>query len=236
MTTSAQPRKRRTPGVTREKVECYLRENPDFFVDHCELLEVIRIPHNTTGNTVSLIERQLSVLREKSNKLQSQLTEIIEIARDNDALNKRLHQLTLSLLSTNDAETAMCVLEKSLHQYFQVDRVIVCCFSNHAEIQKMPSGFSFMQPDASHPFEVLLKQGEAWCGEVNDASLTQNLFGNDDGKVRSFAVTPLDQPDFRGLLVLGSYDAARFRPGMGLLYLRILGEIVAARLAALFQG
>ncbi len=234
MTTSAQPRKRRASGITDEKVESYLRENPDFFVAHHELLEIIRVPH-IAGNTVSLIERQLSVLREKNSKLQAQLTEIIEIARDNDALNKRLHQLTLSLLGTRDAETAMCVLEKSLHQYFQVDRVVVCCFNDRSETGATPSGFSFIRDDATSPFEALLKRGEAWCGGVNDTAFAQHLFGNDEGEVRSFAVTPLDHADFRGLLVLGSYDAARFRPGMGLLYLRILGEIVAARLATLFQ-
>jgi uncharacterized protein YigA (DUF484 family) len=224
MTTASQPRKRGSSPLTDEKVEAYLREHPEFFMTHGSLLEIIRVPHHS-GTAISLIERQVSVLREKNARLQEQLAEIIEIACDNDVLNQRLHQLTLVLLASNDADTVLGLLEESLHQYFQVDRVIVCSSPG-------PS-LSGGQPD--NPLDSLLKQGEAWCGGVDDTALAQSLFGETVAGIRSFAVTPLDHAGFRGLLVLGSRDPDRFKPGMGLLYLRILGEIVAARLSALLS-
>lgn len=231
MTTSSTSQKRKSPTLSAQKIETYLREHPEFFVEHAELLEVIRVPH-IAGHTVSLVERQLAVLREKNYSLQAQLTELIEIARDNDLLNQRLHQLTLALLGANDPGQVLKALETGLHQHFQVDRVAARCFrkcSNPAW-----AGLWVDRNDERlNPFADALGRGEPWCGIVDDSIQTEVLFGADADEIRSFAITPLDYAGVQGLLILGCRDVERFRPGMGLLFLRTLGEIVAARLAAL---
>ena len=46
-------------------IAAYLETHPDFFVDHEELLPALRIPHQR-GYTVSLVERQMTILRDLS--------------------------------------------------------------------------------------------------------------------------------------------------------------------------
>ena len=67
-------------------------------------------------------------------------------------------------------------------------------------------------PAAGNPFVP-------WFGEVQE-------------HVRSVALVPLGQTAVIGLLALGSEDAQRFYAEMGTLYLRRIGELTAAALAA----
>ena len=62
-----------------EAVHEYLSEHPDFFERHDDLLNSLRLPH-VTGGTVSLVERQVSMLRQKDLKLERRLRELLEVA------------------------------------------------------------------------------------------------------------------------------------------------------------
>ncbi|HEX9852201.1 MAG TPA: DUF484 family protein, partial [Woeseiaceae bacterium] len=84
--------------LSEEAVHTYLKENPDFFERHSSLLGSLRLPH-VTGGTVSLVERQVSVLRQKDLKLERKLKDLLEVARANDILAAKLHQLTLQLMA-----------------------------------------------------------------------------------------------------------------------------------------
>ena len=48
-----------------ETIAAYLQHHPDFFERHSALLARLRLPHARGGSTISLVERQIEVLREK---------------------------------------------------------------------------------------------------------------------------------------------------------------------------
>ena len=85
-------------GVSEEAVHHYLENNPDFFERHGGLLNSLRLPH-VTGGTVSLVERQVSMLRQRDLKLERKLKDLLEVARANDALAAKIHELALGLLA-----------------------------------------------------------------------------------------------------------------------------------------
>ena len=68
-----------------EQVVAYLKAHKNFFVDHEALLADISIPHET-GKAVSLVERQVVVLRERNVELRERLTHLLDVARENDVL------------------------------------------------------------------------------------------------------------------------------------------------------
>ena len=68
-----------------EAVSDYLLTHPDFFIDHPEVLKELQVPH-LSGNAVSLVEKQLILLREQNEQTQKRLHELIEIARQNEEL------------------------------------------------------------------------------------------------------------------------------------------------------
>ena len=87
--------------ISSEQVETYLRQHPEFFQQHIHLLETMSIPH-PSGEAVSLISKQLEIFRNKHIELEGQLTSLIDIARENDAVANHMHQWTRAML---DAQT-----------------------------------------------------------------------------------------------------------------------------------
>ena len=85
------------PNLKAEDVSEFLLCNPDYFIKNPEVLTAIQVPH-ITGEAVSLVEKQLSLLREQNSQAQKKLHELIEIARQNEELARRMHSLSLTLM------------------------------------------------------------------------------------------------------------------------------------------
>ena len=81
-----------------ERIERFLTLNPDFFERHQPLLARMRLPHMRTGSTVSLVERQVEVLREQKSDADRRLAEFVAVARANDGLAERIHRFTRRLM------------------------------------------------------------------------------------------------------------------------------------------
>jgi hypothetical protein len=87
--------------LSEQSIHDYLVAHPDFFERHSTLLSSLNLPH-ASGGAVSLVERQVAVLRQKDLKLERQLKELIEVARANDLLGAKIHELTMQLLDARD--------------------------------------------------------------------------------------------------------------------------------------
>ena len=83
------------PELTEDTIAEYLKANPEFFERHAGLLNSLRLPHDAGGAAVSLIERQVPVLRQKNLKLERKLKDLLDVARSNDALATRIHALAM---------------------------------------------------------------------------------------------------------------------------------------------
>jgi uncharacterized protein len=225
--------KQETLNLTSTQVEQYLREHPEFFNEHLHLLEQMRIPH-PSGNAVSLISKQLEIFRGRHQELESQLTELIEIARENDTSYVRMHKLTLALLDSKTIEEAVGNLETVLSEYFLTDFVAIRIIKSKpdAAISNL-----YIEPDSEDlkPFGKELSSNQPTCGRP---TLTQAkvLFGDAALDVRSYAIMPMMFTEMEGFLAVGSREEARFHFSMGSLFLTQMSEIVGTRLIALLQG
>src|SRR5215510_669622 len=101
-----------------ESVARYLQHNPDFFERHQPLLARLRLPHARTGSTISLVERQVEVLREKQTSLEQKLAEFVRVARANDALADKVHRFTRRILRARTREAVLAQVEASLREDF----------------------------------------------------------------------------------------------------------------------
>ena len=99
--------------LSEQAVHDFLAAHPDFFERHSTLLSSLNLPH-ASGGAISLVERQVSVLRQKELKLERKLRELIEVARQNDVLSAKIHELTLHLLSANDLPGTIAAIEEAL--------------------------------------------------------------------------------------------------------------------------
>ena len=68
-----------------EEVINFLKENPDFFIDHPEAIEHLEIKHES-GEAVSFIEKQVEFIKSKNLATSTQLKDFILNANANELL------------------------------------------------------------------------------------------------------------------------------------------------------
>jgi len=217
---------------SEQAVHDYLAAHPDFFENHPNLLNSLHLPH-ATGGAISLVERQISVLRQKDLKLEKKLKELIGVARANDLLSAKIHELTMQLLSAHDLKTTVIALEEGMRSGFSADQAVLVVFGDPKAFDDIDAGrfFRVVEKDAEalSPFKTFLGGSSARCGQIRDAQ-RDFLFKEDAGEIGSTALVPLTNDTEIGFLAIGSNDANRFHPGMSIDFLTRLGDLVAGAL------
>ena len=217
---------------SEQAVHEYLVEHPDFFENHANLLDTLNLPH-ATGGAVSLVERQVSVLRQKDLKLEKQLKELIEVARANDLLSAKIHELTMQLLAAPELKSTIIALEEGMRSGFGVDQAVLVVFGDPGAFDDIDAGRFFRviekNADALGPFKTFLDGSSARCGQIRDAQ-RDFLFQDEADEVGSAALVPLGEGAEIGFLAIGSADANRFHPGMSIDFVTRLGDLVAGAL------
>jgi len=218
--------------LSEQAVHDYLATHPDFFENHATLLNSLHLPH-ATGGAVSLVERQISVLRQKDLKLEKQLKELIGVARANDLLSAKIHELTMQLLSAHDLKTTVIALEEGMRSGFSADQAVLVVFGDPNAFDDIDAGRFFRvvekNSEALNPFKTFLGGSSARCGQIRDAQ-RDFLFKEDADEIGSAALVPLTNGTEIGFLAIGSADANRFHPGMSIDFLTRLGDLVAGAL------
>jgi len=216
-----------------ERIERYLALNPDFFERHQQLLSRMRLPHMRTGSTVSLVERQVEVLRDQKSDADRRLAEFIAVARANDQLADRIHRFTRRLMRAPGAAAALASIEASLREDFEAFNCVLLLTAPVESLQNDYEPFLRKLPadDANiRTFEALLATGKPRCGQVRD-SQRDFLFGPEAASIGSVALVPLGEAGSIGLLALGSAERERFHPGMSTEFLKRMGELITDALA-----
>jgi uncharacterized protein YigA (DUF484 family) len=205
-----------------ETVAAYLRLHPEFFIDHDELIPELRIPHQS-GDTVSLVERQVKLLRERNIDMRHRLAQLMEVARDNDRLFDKTRRLILDLLDAGSLEEVVSYVEDSLRREFQVPFVSLILFSD----SPVPVGRSVSSAEAHQAIGGLIAGGKTICGVLREHEL-RFLFGEEDGsQVGSAAVVGLSHQGLHGVLAIGSADPQHYKSSIGTLFLGYIAEVLA---------
>jgi len=207
-----------------DQVAAYLQQNPAFFEEYADLLANIYIPHPHGGRAIPISERQILSLREKNRALESKLKELIDFGEENDVIGERLHRLTLVLLAARDFDAVLHGLYFNLREDFAVPHVALRLWpaepgSDRTEYRDAGEEVRMFTASLSGPYCL----GHPMYD-------TATWFGEDGGRLRSFAYVPLKGSEVIGLLALGSEDPQRFYPEMGTLYLGRLGDMAVAAL------
>jgi uncharacterized protein YigA (DUF484 family) len=217
---------------SEQAVHDYLATHPEFFEDNPRLLSVLDLPHSS-GGAVSLVERQVSVLRQKDLKLERQLKELISVARANDVLAAKIHELTLQLMAASDLSASILALEEAMRSGFGADQSVLIVFGDPEAFTDIDAGRFFRvlgRKDALlKPFNTFLNGTGPRCGKIRD-SQREFLFHMDAEEIGSAALVPIGKGAEIGFLAVGSTDSDRFHPGMSIDFLTRLGDLIAGAL------
>lgn len=219
-------------NVDESSVVEFLKGNPDFFNHNADILPRLQIPHET-GGAISLIEKQLSVFRHRCTALEDKLGELISVARENENLHRRLHQLIQEVISEDSLEDLMSMTSDTLIRNFRADEAKFFLIDDEAgkRHEDQPERYlRYDEPALTH-FESCFNSGETLCC-IPSEEQRAFLFG-EQTKVGSIAIIPLKHKRDLGLIVLSSVDARRFGSNKGVMFLTELGEVLSRRVASL---
>jgi uncharacterized protein YigA (DUF484 family) len=218
-----------------DTIAAYLQHNPDFFERHQALLLRLRVPHARGGSTISLVERQIEVLREKHAGLEDKLAELVSVARANDAIAEKLHRFTRKLLRAHSRAEAVTLIEASLREDFDAFHGVLVLIGDYPDLAPQRFVRAIARDDAGlKSFDTLFASGKPRCGQVRDTQ-REFLFGQDANDIGSVALVPLlplgDKSAPLGVLALGSTDRDRFHPGMSTEFLARMADLISDSLA-----
>ena len=214
------------------EVAAWLRRHPNFLKQFPDLGLTLVVPRDD-GPAASLASYQLEVLRDKNRELNRRLQELFGNAQENERLAVRTHQLTLALMNQGNAGDTVRAMAASLTEDFQGDLVRVVMF--HVIDGLEWSDWFRVVPENDRsldPFRDALTDAEPLCGRLNPDK-NALLYGPRAEEVQSSALLSL--PGI-GLVAIGSRDPNRFVPGMGTLFLRMMGESFAAAMQRFRDG
>ncbi|RLK51698.1 hypothetical protein DFR31_1644 [Alkalispirillum mobile] len=217
--------------LTAEDVAAWLAEDPTFLLRHPKVLRDLELRHDCAP-AVSLIERQVQLLRHENDALREELEGLLAVARYNDRTGTRLHQLTLELMRADSLTAVVEVLRAGLREGFQADAVALLLFGDSEPAEGLPVPCLPEDDDRLASLNNFIMDRRPRCGRMRGEQLEQ-LFGSGATRVNSAAIVPLvaDQ-GVQGLLGIGSHQADRFHEGQGTVYLTQLGQLAGEALAA----
>jgi uncharacterized protein YigA (DUF484 family) len=212
-----------------EDVAGFLRDNKEFFKTYPDLLMELTIPHQV-GGAVSLIERQVDLLRQENRQLRNKIKELVNIARENDALMAKLHRTSVELVAAESVEAFITLLYDRLPAEFGADALSIRLFDDLPGITPgSRKEYIARSSEGLQYFDAILVRGKPVCGKFNGPQM-QFLFPEQQDTVQSVAVVPLTYIRSMGMFAIGSRDGERFRAGMSTVFLNYLGEIASVAL------
>lgn len=206
-----------------EQIEAYLRDHLDFFEQHTDLLAELTLPHES-GTAVSLVERQVAILRERNIDMRNRLSKLLDNARDNDKLFDKSKRLVLSLLEGQDMGDIIDALLYSFDKDFGIHFTSIILFGNPDKIPASEARVVNIA-DAREYVGPLLKNSRAMCGTLG-AKEMEFIFGEHASEIGSIATVPLIHGSVFGLLTIGNRDPQYYRSSMGTLFLSYIAEVL----------
>lgn len=210
-------------NITADQVAHYLRKHPDFFINRDSLLEEITLPHES-GKAISLLERQVKILRERSIESRHTLNSLMENAKYNDQLFSVTRTLILALLMEDDISQVASATEANLNTQPGIDASSVILFEtdylkNVENTRLEPADFL----QASFP--TLLRNRKTICKAV-DKETASFLFPHRSSGIRSVALCPIGRERMLGVLAIGNKAQDYFNSELDTLFLDFIGEVL----------
>ena len=213
-------KKRHNPSA--KEVADYLILNPNFFKENPEVLNSIEIVHDS-GAAVSLIQRQVELLRTDYNSTTDKLMELLANAKNNDDIFILTKKLILDLIDASNIEEITALLEKRFKKDFGADesRLIFFTESN----KNIPKGRVKNPAESTDKLAGLMKLGESFYGEVKQ-DIIKFIF-NDETAIKEVALIPLTSNSLKGMIALGSARQGKYTENKDTLFLDFVAEVIS---------
>jgi len=204
-------------------VRDYLTDHPNFFEENPDILEAINVSHDS-GKAISLVERQITIMRHKNKTLGAQVEQLIGTAKDNDQLLAKTNQLVLKLIQAEDLNSLIEALDTSLKNDFNTEFYSLTLIDKGVFTSKTSANM-ISEEDAKSKISSLLNAQKAVSGVLREEQM-KLLFKQPATSIASVIALPLNSSEPLGVLALGSSDADFYTHDIGTVFIDYIGALL----------
>ena len=210
------------PKLSEGQVLDYLESNPDFFNRNEEALSRVVLQHNS-GDAASIIERQIKTLRNRNQKIDTQVSEMISVAKLNEEIFSKIRALCTSMI---DIETWQ-QLNESLATHFLTNfkaDYILCNIEESSSTLSLDH-IKFEEIRIAESFKT---GTEPLCLQLREEEM-HDLFGSIHKKgqgTESVLIIPFGSRNRKGFLSVGSKDPLRFNNKMETMFASFISSLL----------
>jgi len=201
----------------------FLRDNPDFLDKNTDILETMVLRHNS-GEAVSLVERQVGVMRNRNKEMRSRLDNMLQTAKENDLLFEKSKRLVLNLLEAKTLGALVEAVYDSLGKDYGIEFYSLTLFGDEKKLPRTMARIASTEK-ANERVGTLIGANRAVCGILREDEMVF-LFGERGVQVGSVAAVPLRYDSLYGILAVGNSDPGFYKSSMGTLFLSYIAEIL----------
>ena len=196
-------------------VELFLLDNLDFFESRESLVAEMKFKHSSSSAS-SILERQIIKLREEHKNLINLISSFVETASINEDLFNKSKNLTLKILESSSKKAIVKVVENTFKKDFKVDKPLLKFYKNEKiDALEKVTNLSF-------------HKGAIHCGSFSSEKMSE-LFK--DKKVESMVVSVIIIDSEIGLLMLGSYDRAKYLGDEDTTFIEYIRDVLEKKLS-----
>ena len=211
--------------LSAEQVNQYLTENPTFFLKHEHLLADLYLPH-ASGEAVSLLERQVSILRDRNIETRKRLNDMLEQGQRNDVLFQKTRTLVMDLLEARSLDDLNQRLTQCCANEFMVDSVQLSLIDN-PDTYRSSQTRVIPVSEVENKMPLLLQHKECISGIFREEELKFLFAGRHSNTASAIALPLRTGNQLKAVLVLGSDDVHYFKAGMDTLFLNFIGDVIS---------
>ena len=203
-----------------QQVADYLLSHPDFLEINSYLLTELTVKHQS-GQSISLVERQVSALRQENQQLKQQLGTLINNAKQNDQLLEKTKALILELVGCKNNAEIQTQIEFMLVNEFSSSACKLWLLAEEASAGYL----SYQQAHAE--LARFAEKNHAYCGLLREQE-KHLLFAEQTEQVGSAALLSLRKNGkLFALLAIGNADENYYRENMSTSLLDYIGQVTA---------
>lgn len=212
--------------LSAEEVASYLKANPEFFIEQEELLADLSLPHES-GKAISLLERQVTILRDRGADARQKLNSLLENARSNDQLFDTTRNLVLALLRAKNATEISDVAQDQLSNQSNIDSCEVILVDKKG-LEAADSVRTESEDILKKQFADVFRLKRTHCGPISEEQI-QYLFPAQGNNIKSTALCPvISNGDILALIAFGNQSDNYFNVNLDTLFLDFIGHVVGA--------
>jgi len=212
--------------LSAAEVASYLKANPEFFIEQDDLLADLSLPHES-GKAISLLERQVTILRDRGADARQKLNNLLENARNNDQLFDTTRSLVLALLRAKDVTEIADAAQDQLSNHTNIDSCEVILVDKKS-LKVADSIRTESEDILKKKFVDVFRLKRTHCGPLSEEH-TLYLFPAQGNSIKSTALCPvISNGDVLALIAFGNKADNYFNVNLDTLFLDFIGHVVGA--------